>query len=72
MERYLTDTHVFNDTDFPEVDQVRKFMAAVPHATVWSDSSVGNGLNSLSHKHGDFDNEEETIKSLAWIIEHGF
>jgi hypothetical protein len=47
-------------------------MAALPHAAVWADSSAGNGLNSLSHKHEDFDNDEDTVKSLAWIIEHGF
>ena len=70
MQRYLTDKGVFNSSDFPEVEKTRQFLDSVPDSTVWSESSAGSGLNSMSHKHGDFDNDEETVKSVTWIIEH--
>ncbi len=70
MQRYLTDKGVFNPSDFPAVEQIRQFLQSFPDSEVWSESSAGNGLNSMSHKHGDFDNDDETVKSVTWIIEH--
>lgn len=70
MQRYLTETGVYTPNDFPEVENVRKFLKDNPGAEVWSDSLEGNGRNSLSHKHGDFDNDNDTVKSVTWIIEH--
>jgi len=70
MQRYITDKGVYNPGDFPEVEQDRQFLLSVPDSEVWSDSSAGNGLNSLSHKHGDFDNDEATIQSVTWVIGH--
>ena len=72
MQRYIDDTATFNPDDFFEVDKVRQFLASVTNSTVWSESSMGPGLSSKSHKHGDFDNEDETVNSLCWIIEQGF
>ena len=40
--------------------------------SVWSISALGDGLNSTSRKHGDFDNDVATLASLAHVIEHGF
>jgi len=70
MQRYLTDKSLFNANDFPEVEQVRQFLDSVADSAIWSDSSAGNGLNSLSRKHGDFDNDPPTVDSVAWIIAH--
>lgn len=70
MQRYINDQTVFDLNGFPEVEQVRQFLQGVPGSEVWSESSAGNGLNSMSRKHGDFDNDKATIESVAWIIKH--
>jgi hypothetical protein len=72
MARYLADKSTFDDDEFPEVATVRKFLETIQNAAVWSESMAGNGVNTLSHKHGDFDNDESTVNSLTWIVEHGF
>lgn len=70
MQRFITNTDTYKKDEFPEIEKVRQFLQSIPNSTVWSDSSAGNGLNSMSHKHGDFDNDAETVKSIAWIISH--
>ena len=70
MQRYINDKSVFNANDFPEVEQVRNFLQKTPDSAVWSESSAGDGLNSMSRKHGDFDNDEATVKSVVWMIGH--
>jgi len=70
MQRYITDKSVYNPNDFPEVEQVREYLQSIQNSDIWSDSSAGNGLNSTSHKHGDFDNDVDTVNSVLWIIEH--
>jgi len=72
MQRYIADTVTFDAGDFPEIDKVRQFLASDANTTVWSESSMGHGLSSKSHKHGDFDNDDETVNSFCWIIEKGF
>jgi len=72
MQRYIADIATYDTGDFPDVKNVRQFLASSANTTVWSESSGGSGLNSQSHKHGDFDNDDETVKSLCWIIEQGF
>jgi hypothetical protein len=70
MQRYITDKNIYNPNEFPEVEQVRQFLQSTQDSEIWSDSSAGNGLNSTSHKHGDFDNDVATVNSLLWIIGH--
>lgn len=70
MQRYITNTDIFNADSFPAVAQVRQFLQQVPEAMVWSDSLAGNGCSSRSHKHGDFDNDPDTISSLIWMLGH--
>lgn len=70
MQRYLHDTDVFNSRDFPEVEHVRRFLQGIPDSEVWSESSAGNGRDCLSRRHGDFDSDEATVGSVAWIIAH--
>lgn len=70
MQRYITDKSVYNPNEFPEVEQVRQFLQSTQNSEIWSDSSAGNGRNSTSHKHGDFDNDVDTVNSVLWIIGH--
>ena len=72
MQRYIADTTAYDTGDFPDVDKVRQFLAGSANTTVWSESSGGNGLSTRSRKHGDFDNDDDTVKSFCWIIEQGF
>lgn len=71
LQRHL-DAEAFDAGDFPAVAQVRQFLQNVPHAQVWSEAAGGNGRNSRSRKHGDFDNDAATVDSLGWIVGHGF
>lgn len=72
MQRYIVEDPSFASDEFPEIATVRKFLLGRIQSAVWSESSLGNGLNSKSHKHGDFDNDDDTVRSFCWIIENGF
>lgn len=66
MERFYTNA-VFSDD--ANVKKVLAFLEAKPHRIVWSKSEgEGLGLNSDSRHHGDFDNDESTLKSLVELI----
>lgn len=66
MERFFT-VAAFNEDQ--RVQQVWKFLNAKPHRMVWSKATgAGVGLNCDSQHHGDFDNDEPTLKSLVDII----
>jgi len=68
MQRYHSTAPPFDPVQFPEIKRVRDHLAAFPNPWIWSESTAGDGLNTLSHAHGDFDNETETLKSLAFMI----
>ncbi len=66
MERFFT-VGAFSDDQ--KVQRVLSFINAEPHRVVWSKAEgAAAGLNSDSRHHGDFDNDEPTLKSLVEII----
>jgi hypothetical protein len=72
MQRFTNGKDTFSQAQFPGVYGVRDWFGKLASRTVWSmDERVG-GLGSKSCKHGDFDNNAETIASVRWILEHGF
>jgi hypothetical protein len=73
MQRYFTGSGTYGDKDFPEVVQVRAWLAAHANALVWTVAEgAGNGLNSRCNDHGGFDNEKDTLESLRHIVKSGF
>lgn len=73
MQRFFERKDVFGATDFPEVEQARRFFAAPPQrCAVWSEVHDGNGLASASKAHGDFDGDKVTLESVQWLLRNGF
>ncbi|MFJ4292809.1 hypothetical protein ACIP1U_23945 [Cupriavidus sp. NPDC089707] len=72
MQRYLGNGEVFNEKDFPYVASVGRYLANRPDTAIWSESGIGDGRNSRSRKHGDFDDDPDTVASVAWMIKHGY
>lgn len=69
MRRFLNLSTIFCAPDYVESDRVRTWLAANSDRTVWSDTAGNDpGKNSQSRKHGNFDNDLETLASLAWIV----
>jgi hypothetical protein len=71
MERFLLGKEIFNESDFAAVHRARAWLAQSDRA-IWSISARGDGLNSESRKHGDFDDDEHTIKSVVRLLKQGF
>jgi len=71
MQRYHSQVAPFGPVEFPEIKRVLKRTTAFPNPWVWSESALGPGLNSRSHSHGGFDNETDTLDSLAILIQKG-
>jgi hypothetical protein len=71
MQRYQGGATSFDPGQFPEIKRVLKKTALFPQPWVWSESAAGDGLNTASHSHGAFDNDENTLDSLAFLIGHG-
>jgi hypothetical protein len=70
MERFFELAHKATFADDEDVQTVLTFLEGDPHRTVWSRSmDAGDGLNSDSKKHGDFDDDEATLTSVVKIIE---
>lgn len=66
MERYFRDGPYGRNA---QVQHVRKFLEAKPNRMVWSKAeSAAAGLSSDASRHGDFDDDPSTLKSLAEII----
>lgn len=72
MERYLREARIFTPAEFPAIARGRMFYGDFPESLVWSPDSVGEGTKSASAKHGDFDNDEATLKSVQWLLQNGF
>lgn len=73
MQRYFNDTKVYGDTGFPEVVQARDWLGKHANPLVWSFAdNVADGRNSHCNDHGAFDNEPQTLASLAHIVKSGF
>jgi hypothetical protein len=69
LERHYAFRAVYKDQDFPALARVRAWLDEAPHRIVWSRSeNQGDGLNSLSNDHGAFDNDEQTLGSIAAVL----
>jgi hypothetical protein len=72
MERYYDDLYYPGDA-FPAVRTVRDFMLGADDRAVWSVTEEGPpGQRSASLRHGDFDNDDLTLDSVANILAEGF
>lgn len=70
MARYYDMSKVFGDDQ--AVAKVKAFLNEGTHRRVWSRTvDAGEGLNSDAGKHGDFDNDDATLKSVSAIIKNG-
>jgi len=70
MARYYDMSKVFGDDQ--AVAKVKAFFNDGAHRMVWSQTLDGaDGLNSDAARHGDFDNDEATLKSVSAIIKNG-
>jgi hypothetical protein len=72
MKRYLDEDATFTPAEFPAVHAVKQFFETSANRTIWSAVAGGDGLSSASRKHGDFDNDRETLKSLVWALKNGY
>jgi hypothetical protein len=72
MQRFIALQETFGQDKFPGVYGVRDWFGKMASRTVWSLDERVSGLGSKAGKHGEFDNEEATIASVKWILEHGF
>jgi hypothetical protein len=68
MQRYHSGKSPFDVGACPEIQRVRDRLAAFPSPWIWSESTLGEGLNCLAHTHGDFDNDQSTLASIASLI----
>jgi hypothetical protein len=72
MKRYHGATAPFDASAFPDIDRVLTRLKTIPRAWLWSKSESGFGLNTTSIHHGDFDDDEKTLASVAYCIAKGF
>ena len=73
MQRFFSGEAVYNGADFPEVNEIRRWLRVNANNTVWSYAdNAGNGLNCHCNDHGAFDDEETTLISLGHIVTEGF
>jgi hypothetical protein len=72
MQRFYSGQPPFDEAAYPEIEIVRRFLAATPGRTVWSEADGGTGLASAARSHGDFDDADPvTLASLKYIIQEG-
>ena len=73
MERYYSGRPPYDAQAYPEIENVRRFIATEPGRLVWAETDGGLGLASAAKKHGDFDDADgPTIASVQHIIREGF
>lgn len=65
MQRYQRDSHVYTE---PMFDAIRTYLDSAASRSVWSPFSGGAGLECDAKSHGDFDNNDATIRSLQHFI----
>jgi hypothetical protein len=68
MQRFHTVSPPFTDERFPSVGRVRDELARRADCCVWSVASGTAGLCSQALHHGDFDDDPETLASVAHLI----
>lgn len=68
MERYYNQNEYPTDS-FPGVATVRDYVQSDTNHAVWSVNTTGSsGHRSASEKHGDFDNDQETLNSIVHFL----
>jgi len=73
MRRFIDRTQIFNPAEFTDVEACRAYFSAQgKNRAVWSPQSGGLGLSSQSPRHGEFDNDPDTLNSVVHILRHGF
>ena len=72
MQRDDANQPPFHAERYPEIQAVRRYLQSQEGRTIWSLSEIGPGRLSNAARHGDFDNDQTTLASLAYIISHGF
>jgi hypothetical protein len=70
MERFLIAENLFGKPAYPACEDMRLWFGQVPYRLVWSIDEAIDGRGSASRKHGDFDNEEITLRSLTWMVQN--
>lgn len=70
MERFFANTKAYPGTDFPAIREVRAWLTAAPNRLVWSTTmaDAAKGLCSGSEDHGAFDDDEQTLASLRFLL----
>lgn len=68
MQRYHSGAAPFDDARFPDIKRVRDSLGSFADAWVWAEANTADGLRTISRTHGGFDNEELTLKSVAYLI----
>ena len=73
MQRFFNH-RLFSDKKFPELKTARDFINGTPNGTVWSvtGNDAPTGMKSNSERHGDFDNDKKTLKSIVHLLKNGF
>ncbi len=73
MKRFYDRKH-FPDGAFPGVKPAREFVSGEEKGEVLSitPKNAPPGMRSASAKHGDFDNETETVASIVHLLREGF
>ncbi len=73
MQRFSVNPATFTEQDHPDIAAVEKFIGNRT-GSIWSvtEAAALAGLKSGSRKHGDFDNDPDTIASLVQIADKGF
>lgn len=72
MQRYLSEDQIFTAAEFPAIARSHAFFADFRDSLVWAPDTLGDGTLSQSAKHGDFDDDADTLKSLQWLLQNGF
>src|SRR5262245_7818139 len=72
MQRYHSGAPPYDASAFPAIKIVTDFIGSTAHRSIWSECDAPDGCMTKSHRHGDFDNDEQTLASLCHIITKGF
>lgn len=72
MQKFYSGNAAYNADSYPEIAAVNRYLSAKSNGFVWSKIDNGAGLSSDSRDHGDFDNDDATLKSLGHILDNGF
>lgn len=69
LERHYALTEIYSGQGFGDVERVRAWLDEAPGRIVWAKSEGQlDGLNCVSVDHGAFDNDEQTLLSIAAVL----